>query len=111
MEYLSLAVATAVGLLFLACTFLHLPRVRIYRETYKNLKDEDFFINHTKFGEWVTNQDRSIIYFENGDMKLCGDVHLFNSIVLTYMSPVSAYWYIKFKRFFTKIRENNDCRN
>ena len=111
MEYLIIAASLIIGVLILSCTLMHLPHIRIYREVYRNLKEEDFYIYDTafgKFGRWVTDKNHNTIYFEDGDIKVCKGVYLFNSFPLTYMSPVGAYWYNKFNRFFNKIRENNE---
>lgn len=111
MEYFIIAAILIIGVPILACTLMHLPRVRIYREVYRNIKEEDFYIYNTafgKFGKWVTDKNQNTIYFEDGDIQVHKGVYLFNSFFLTFMSPVGAYWYNKFKRFFNKIRENNE---
>lgn len=108
MEYLIIAASLIIGVLTLSCTLMHLPRIHIYREVYRNLKEEDFYIYDTAFGKWITNKDLNTIYFQDGDIQVCKGVYLFNSFSLTYMSPVSVYWYNKFKKFFDKIKENSE---
>lgn len=108
MEYLILAAILIIGTPILACTLMHLPRIRVYREVYRNLKEGDFYIYDTAFGKWITNKDLTTIYFQDGDIQVRNGVYLFNSFALTYMSPVSVYWYNKFKKFFDKIKENSE---
>lgn len=108
MEYLIIAASLIIGVLILSCTLMHLPHIRIYREVYRNLKEEDFYVYDTTFGKFWTNENLNTIYFEDGDIKVDKRVYLFNSFALTFMSPVGAYWYNKFNRFFNKIRENNE---
>ncbi len=111
MEYLILLAILIIGIPILACTLMHLPRIPVYREAYRNLKEEDFYIYDTAFGKWITNRDLSTIYFQDGDIQICKGKYLFNSFGLTYMSPVGAYWYNKFNKFFDKIKENNEKIN
>lgn len=108
MEYSILAASLIIGVLTLACTLMHLPRIPVYREVYRNLKEEDFYIYDTAFGEWITNKDLNTIYFQDGGIQVRNGVYLFNSLILTHISPVSAYWYNKFKKFFDRIKENNE---
>ena len=108
MELLIIFGIVIAGAPILACTLMHLLRIHIYRKVYRNLKEEDFYIYDTAFGKWVTDKNLNTIYFEDGDIKVHKGVYLFNSFSLTYMSPVGAYWYNKFKKFFNKIKENNE---
>ena len=108
MEYLIIVGIIIAGVPILACTLMHLPRIKAYKEVYRSLKKEDFHIYEGVWGNLAVNKSATIIYFPDGDIKLRDDLYMFNSLTLTYVSPVSAYWYIKFKKFFNKIKENNE---
>jgi hypothetical protein len=95
-----------IALLIIASTSTLYPEFKSYKEVYKTLPNRQFFtsivdgemnlLSH-KFGELNDN----FFYFSDGSFCLRNGVYLHNGYI-TYLSPYSLYWLIKYTIWFKR---------
>lgn len=98
--------------LVLACTATLYPQFKYYRVVYKSLPSKTFYksifdnkinlLSHKFKGPALNGElDDSFYYFSDGSFSLRDGSHLHN-MYITYFSPYSLYWLIKYTLWFKK---------
>lgn len=92
-----------VLILMAISTYVLYPDFKHYKKNYNNLKSMRFYKD-----EWraYSNYDNTFIWFENnGGFMICPHVYISNDFV-TYLSPYSLYWLIKYQRYMKNYIKN-----
>lgn len=112
LETLGFALIILLFTMVLACTATLYPQFKYYREVYKSLPSKTFYksivdnevslLSHKLKGVTLKGElDDAFYYFNDGAFSLRNGVYLHN-MYITYFSPYSLYWLIKYTLWFKK---------
>ena len=82
---------------------------KYYKKVYKSLPNQQWYrnsnqiynYNHNFLTGYNSKPDSIVWFFGENSFKIEYGIYIHN-IFITYLSPYSLYWYIKYKRWFKK---------